>query len=181
MKILIMCEGPNELAVINLLLDHDKLIFKRADLLDLVAFHARQLATSTAVKMALNRYPNNDVKILRIGDAQSESIKITPNYRSKILSVEKYCTKRELEVLLIIAETLWTDYLKVKSKTKPKIFAKQNIKFNKKRYDNSSVFHKEYFECKGITALTDSIKQYNSLAKHNHEKTEFFLSDLLKE
>ena len=31
-KILIMCEGPNELKVVNLLLDHGKLKFSRDDL-----------------------------------------------------------------------------------------------------------------------------------------------------
>lgn len=40
MKILIMCEGPNELAVINLLLDNGKLRFSRDELLDMRPFHA---------------------------------------------------------------------------------------------------------------------------------------------
>ena len=34
MKILIMCEGPNELKIVNLLLDNSKLKFTRDDLLD---------------------------------------------------------------------------------------------------------------------------------------------------
>lgn len=40
-KLLILCEGPNELAIINLLLDNNKLKFTRDDLLDLRPFHAR--------------------------------------------------------------------------------------------------------------------------------------------
>ena len=35
MKYLIMCEGPNELAIIRMLLEHDKLIFTEDDLLNL--------------------------------------------------------------------------------------------------------------------------------------------------
>lgn len=41
MKILIMCEGSNELKIINLLLDNNKLKFTRDDLLDMRPFHAR--------------------------------------------------------------------------------------------------------------------------------------------
>ena len=37
MKYLIMCEGPNELEIIRMLLEHDKLIFTEDDLLNLVA------------------------------------------------------------------------------------------------------------------------------------------------
>ena len=36
MKYLIMCEGPNEIAIIKMLLEHDKLIFTEDDLLNLV-------------------------------------------------------------------------------------------------------------------------------------------------
>ena len=38
MKYLIMCEGPNELEIIRMLLEHDKLIFTEDDLLNLVPF-----------------------------------------------------------------------------------------------------------------------------------------------
>lgn len=53
MKILIMCEGPNELKIVNLLLDNGKLKFTRDDLLDMRPFHARQL-TSPQLKPALD-------------------------------------------------------------------------------------------------------------------------------
>ena len=43
MKLLIMCEGPNELKVINILLENQKLKFSSDDLLGLVPYHARQL------------------------------------------------------------------------------------------------------------------------------------------
>lgn len=38
MKILIMCDGPNELKIVNLLLDNGKLKFTRDDLLDMRPF-----------------------------------------------------------------------------------------------------------------------------------------------
>ena len=43
MKYLILCEGPNELEIIRMLLEHDKLIFTEDDLLNLVPYHARQI------------------------------------------------------------------------------------------------------------------------------------------
>ena len=38
-----MCEGPNELEIIRMLLENDKLIFTEDDLLNLVPYHARQI------------------------------------------------------------------------------------------------------------------------------------------
>lgn len=58
MKLLIMCEGPNELKVINILLENQKLKFSSDDLLGLVPYHARQIKSSAAVKAALNLYPD---------------------------------------------------------------------------------------------------------------------------
>lgn len=49
MKLLIMCEGPNELKVINILLENQKLKFSSDDLLGLVPYHARQIKSSAAV------------------------------------------------------------------------------------------------------------------------------------
>lgn len=131
MKLLIMCEGPNELKIINILLENQKLKFSSDDLLGLVPYHARQIKSSAAVKAALNLYPD-EVHVLRIGDGQNEKLEIPSAYRDKITLVEKYCTKPELEMLLIISENLADEYEKVKSKTKPKTFAKANIRCEKK-------------------------------------------------
>ena len=68
MKRLIMCEGQNELTLINILLESDALIFTEDDLLGLTAYHARQIKTNAQVRLALNMYFGNDVLIMRIGD-----------------------------------------------------------------------------------------------------------------
>ena len=75
-------------------------------------------------------YPD-EVHVLRIGDGQNEKLEIPSAYKDKITLVEKYCTKPELEMLLIISENLADEYEKVKSKTKPKTFAKANIRCGK--------------------------------------------------
>ncbi len=44
MKRLIMCEGPNELVIIRLLLKHDVLSCSEDDLIGLTPYYARQIA-----------------------------------------------------------------------------------------------------------------------------------------
>ena len=92
MKLLIMCEGPNEKEIINILLQNNCLKFTEDDLLGLTPYHARQIHSSAQVRTELNLYPG-EVKIYRIGDKQSDKLKIPAEYKSKIISVEKYCTK----------------------------------------------------------------------------------------
>lgn len=176
MKTLIMCEGSNELTIINMLLENDCLIYSADDLIGLVPYHARQIGKSSAVKLALNMY-TGEVQVLRIGDALNENFSIPSEYKEQILKVEKYCTKPELEMLLVIAEGLDEDFEKVKSNMKPKDYAKRNISIGRKSYDNSSNFYREYFGS-NIELLVDSIKEYKRIKKHR--KDELFLADLLK-
>ena len=49
MKRLIMCEGPNELAIMRILLSNDKLIFGEDDLIGLEPYHARQIVSNGQV------------------------------------------------------------------------------------------------------------------------------------
>ena len=112
MKYLIMCEGPNELEIIRMLLEHDKLIFTEDDLLNLVPYHARQIGNNAAVK------------------------------------------------------------------TSPKAFSKENIVYNRKYYDNSTAFYRDYYG-KQIDLLVDTMKRYKQV-KGKHQKDELYLADLLK-
>ena len=177
MKILIMCEGPNELAIIKMLLEHDKLKFNSDDLVNLVPYHARQLTTSTAVKNALSIYQGT-FKIYRIGDTLTDVLKIPKYYAKRIISVEKYCTKPELEILLIISENLEKEFNKIKSTTSPKDFSKTHIKHNRQKYDNSTAFYEGYYGC-DIEKLVLAIKKYKQ-THSSHKKDELFLADLLK-
>jgi hypothetical protein len=176
MKLLIMCEGPNELAMVKMLLELRCLKFTSDDLLGLVPFHARQIKTSPAVKLALNIY-TGPVKIIRIGDNQTDAIKIPTEYKARIIDIKKYCTKPELEILLIIAENLMAEYEKVKSVTKPKEFAKRYIKNGRTRYNNSTEFYHDYF-ANDFERLINAIIFYRKM-KRAHKKDELYLADLL--
>ena len=177
MKYLIMCEGPNELEVVKLLLENDCFTFTMDDLLGLVPYHARQIKGSGQVQTALNMYPG-EVAILRIGDKLSDKLVIPKEYQEKIIYVEKYCTKPELEMLLIISENMTNEYEKVKSKKRAKIFAKENIKCGRKAYKNDTAFYRDYYG-NNIPLLVNSIRQYR---KHqgSHQKDEHYLAELLK-
>lgn len=177
MKILIMCEGPNELEIVKILLENECFKFTEDDLLNLTPFHARQIKSSAAVKTALNIYPDNDIVVYRIGDTQSDKLTIPKEFSDKIIGVEKYCTKPELEMLLILAEGLNADYEKVKSKVTPKTFAKSKIKYGGKNYNNSTKFYRDYFGCNS-DLLVEAIKEYKRVKLHS--KDELFLADLLE-
>lgn len=174
-----MCEGPNELAVMRILIEHEKLIFGEDDLIGLTPFHARQITGSAQVRTELNIYPGNDVLVMRVGDVQNEKLKIPVDYRKKIYGIEKYCTKPELEMLLIIAEGLVSEFEKVKSTVSPKEFAKKYIRTGRSKYDNSTLFYKDYFGDRP-DLLAETIKEYKRIKK-THRKDELYLADLLKE
>lgn len=178
MKRLIMCEGPNELGIMRILLENDKLIFGEDDLIGLGPYHARQITSNGQVRTQLNMYPGNDVLVMRIGDVQNETLKIPEDYKEKIIKVEKYCTKPELEMLLIISEGLVAEFEKIKSNVTPKEFAKQHIRCGRKKYDNSTQFYNDYY---GLNpdALVEAIKEYKRI-KGAHKKDELYLADLLK-
>lgn len=178
MKRLIMCEGPNELTLINILLENDALVFSEDDLLGLTAYHARQINTNAQVRLALNMYFGNDVMLMRIGDKQTERLIIPPDYREKICEIRKYCTLPELEMLLIISEGMVKDFEKVKSTVRPKVFAKQYIRCNRRRYDNSSQFYRDYYG-RDCDRLINAIREYKRI-RGSHKKDECYLADLLK-
>ena len=177
-KYLIMCEGSNELEIVRILLKNDCLIMDSDDLIGLNPYHARQISSNAQVRTELNVYPNNDVNVIRIGDVQNETLKIPKEYKDKISDVKKYCTKPELEMLLIISEGMIDDFEKMKSKISPKEYAKSHIFFGRKKYNNSTDFYKEYYG-ERPEVLLSAIREYKRIRK-SHKRDELYLADLLK-
>ena len=134
MRYLIMCEGTNEEKLVELLLDNNKLKIKRSELIGLKPYNIRQLNNPTIIN-ELIRYGER-VIVYRIGDTQKDKLKIPIILKNIISSkdIYKYCTKPELEILLIINDELYQDYLK--SKKRPKDYAKEKITYNKKNMTN---------------------------------------------
>lgn len=178
MRYLLLCEGQNEEVLLNLLLNADLLIFTRDNLIGRRPYPIRQLSNST-IKSELKHYGQETI-VYRIGDKQNDVLKIPKDLKNIVFrdKIYKYCTKPELEMLLILNEGLEKQYEKVKSSESPKSFAKKNIKFNGKKYDQSSDFFKEYYGGKNIKNLVDDIKKYKNYKKH--DRGELYLADLLK-
>ena len=177
MKYLIMCEGPNEKKIMELLLEHDQLIFQQEDLVGLSIYHARQIEKSTAVQANLRIY-GGEVAVLRIGDKMSDRLKIPAEFRHQIMDVKKYCTLPELEILLIISENMFKEYDKGKSHKHPKQFAKEHIMFNKMKYNGASEFYEQYYGT-DIPKLIHTIREYKH-RNHSHKEDEHYLFELLK-
>ena len=78
-------------------------------------------------------------------------------------------------MLLNIVENLISEYEKVKSSITPKEFAKANITYRRKKYDNSTQFYKDYFNTHP-DKLVNAIKEYKRIKKH--KKDEYYLADL---
>ncbi len=116
--------------------------------------------------------------MIRIGDKFNDKLRIPPEYRQRIVEVRKYCTKPELEMLLIISEGLEAEYEKVKSSTTPKAFVKQKIMYQRKKYNNSTQFYHDYYGGR-VDLLVESITKYRQL-KGKHQKGELYLAELLK-
>lgn len=175
MKILIMCEGKNEETLVNILLDNNKLKFTRDDLIGLRPYNIRQLK-HPLIKTELKHY-NESILIYRIGDKQNDKL-VIPLELKRIISNEdiyKYCTKPELEILLIIHEKLLKDFNK--SNRSAKSYAKDKIKVNGKKYDQSSIMLERYYS--NCDDLVNDIIEYKRIKK-DHKQDELYLSDLLK-
>ena len=179
-KILVLCEGTNEETILNILLDDNKLVFTRDDMIGRRGYPIRQI-DNPIIKTELKQY-GLPVKIYRIGDKQTDEIKIPRELKNIVNKKEiyKYCTKPELEMLIILNENLESKYEKVKSsKITPKDFVKINVTYNGKKYDQSCDFLRDYFGGKNINNLINSIKKYKTYKK-KHEKDELYLESLLK-
>ncbi len=112
---MILCEGPNEKVIIDILLENNLLIINKDDLIGLQPYHARQIDKAANISVAIKTY-NQPFEILRIGDSLTDKLRIPKNFEQKVMKIEKYCTKPELEFLLIISENLLNDYAKSKLK-----------------------------------------------------------------
>ena len=179
MKLLVMCEGPNEKAVVDMLLDAGFLEFSEDDLVGLTVYHARQL-TAPVIKTALSIY-TGEFAVYRIGDSMTDKLPVPADYQGRIKGVRKFCTKPELEMLLLIAEGKEAEFEKVKAgkrKMKAKDFCKANVVHNRKRYDNSTQFYRDYFGS-DIGTLVEVIEKYKQ-THGAHKKDEEYLADLLK-
>ena len=104
--IICSCEGTAEESIIDLLLDNDKLCFKRSDLVEKKCTRIRP--GKKIAEEFLKREYEKDIVILRILDREEEKFNLPKIYY--YISVFNIVTKPEIEILHIIAEDLLDDF-----------------------------------------------------------------------
>ena len=163
-----ICEGSAEHAIMHLLLESDKLIFAKEQLLNEDVLRCR--SAKNFERLYLRKDFKKKITVLRILDSRNEIFKLSKQYENKI-SVIDIITAPEIEMLIIHSEDKYNNF--IKSKKKPSEFCKTNLGIrNVKNYK----FVMEYFN--DVNKLVDSIRKYRKKANlKNDEKT---LCDLLK-
>ena len=165
-----ICEGGAERIIIDKLLDNDKLIFNRDELLD------NEVLKCRSAKQFENRYLgkkfNSPIIVYRILDSHRENFTLSKMYKDKV-EVINVVTAPEIEMLIIINENKYNEYNKLKSKIKPSEFCKNNLKFHNVK---SRDFVDKYFS--DIDKLVRCINEYKRIS--NIRNNELCLADLLK-
>ena len=138
-------------------------------------YHARQITGELIGYIQL--LPSGDtVSIYRIGDKLSDKLIVPTNIMSEKIK-DKYdiSTTPEFEVLFLLNENLYDDYLKVKSIKKPSEFYKEH----NKNYKKQSSFVKKYFESMTNDEIIKLIELY--VMKHGkaHKPNQLTLKEII--
>lgn len=164
-----ICEGAAEIAIMDILLDNDFLIFNREQLID------ESVLPRTSVKDFERRYLRlayeQKIIILRVIDSRGEEFNLSKAYRCQV-DVINVITAPEIEMLIIASKKKYDAYCKSGVK-KPSDYCKNVLGIKNVK---SADYIKEYFANPGF--LVESIKEYHRV--HRQKKNEASLYDLIK-
>lgn len=165
-----ICEGTAERVIINKLLEEQRLVFMKEDLLEEEVLKCRNARVFQ--DRYLGKRFNDKITVYRILDSRSENFKLSRAYEEKV-DVINVITAPEIEMLVIINEGKYAEYQKYKSTTKPSEYCINHLKM-------SSVKSKEFFlnYFADTNQLIHAIKEYKRLNKI--PKNEMCLADILK-
>lgn len=163
-----ICEGAAEQAIMELLLDADKLVFTYDDLLDGEVLRCR--SAKNFEERHLRKGFTDKITVLRILDSRRENFTLSKAYVSKI-EVVNIITAPEIEMLVIINDGKYDMYKR--SRKKPSDFCKTDLKYGDVK---SADFLKKHFS--NIDDLIFAIKEYKRISKNLNG--EYALADLLK-
>lgn len=166
-----ICEGGAETAIIDMLAENDKLIFAKEQMLNEDVIRSR--SGKEFEQRYLRKGFESKITILRILDSHSEGFRLSPAYRDKV-DVIKVVTAPEIEMLLILAEGKYKEYMKKSSTMSPSDYCKQVLKM--KGNIKSQKFIRDYFS--DIDKLIETIREYKRLRAL--KRGEVYLADLLK-
>jgi len=163
-----ICEGSAENAIIDILLDHELLIFSREEMLEEEVIRCRE--GKKFEEKYLRKGFKGKISVIRILDSRRENFKLSKAYADKV-DIINIVTAPEIEMLIIFNEGKYKDFKK--SGEKPSVFCKKDLKMSEvKSYD----FAKNYFSDPMV--LVSAIKKYHEMSKV--PKGEYTLLDLLR-
>jgi len=163
-----ICEGAAENAIMDILLNHDLMIFNREELIEEEVIRCRE--GKKFEEKYLRKGFKDKISVIRILDSRRENFKLSKAYTNKV-DVINVITAPEIEMLIIFNEDKYKEFKK--SGKKPSVFCKEDLKMAEvKSYD----FVKNYFNDPMV--LVHAIKKYHEMSKV--PKGEYTLLDLLR-
>lgn len=169
---LIACivEGTAERVIIEKLLNANRLVFTRKNLLDEELLRVRN--AKRFEEMYLGKSFATKISVYRILDSKTEEFRLRKIYKDKV-DVINVITAPEIEILVILNENKYDDYLKYKSRLKPSEYCSQILGMKNVK---SKDFVQKYFD--DVNALEAVIRDYKR--KHKFSKGEYCLADILR-
>ena len=164
-----ICEGGAETAIMDLLLDQNKLIFSRDELLEGEILRTRK--GKEFETRYLKKNFSGKITVYRILDSRRENFKISKAYQQKV-EVVNVITAPEIEMLIICNEGKYHDFEKKKNMS-PSEYCKSILKMKNVK---SVSFVKEYFA--DVSILEESLHEYKRISKVR--KSEKTIYDLLR-
>ena len=162
-----ICEGTAEQVIMDLLLDNNKLIFSRQELLEHEVLRCR--TGKNFEEQYLRKGFTEQITVFRILDSRRENFKLSKAYQSKV-KIINVITAPEIEMLVILNEGKYADYKK--SGMKPSIYCKSILKLHDVK---SATFVKSYFN--DIDILIRAIIEYKRVS--DVKRNEITLADIL--
>ena len=179
---LLLCEGSSELYVVAVLLGRGLLRWKRQDLLFGAPVAYRQF--NPVIEGALKAVGGGEkVSVFRIGDKLGDELKKTSDREAAeklAWPPIKVLTKPELEVLFLIFEDRYSDYLKWKKGRHPD-GPSDYYKTLHNEYHKDRKYILSFFQSLSDVEIIRMLKAYKERRFGAHEKDELCLYDLLRE
>lgn len=163
-----ICEGSAENAIMDILLDHDLLIFTREEMLEEEVIRCRE--GKRFEEKYLRKGFLGKISVIRILDSRRENFKLSKAYEHKV-DVINVITAPEIEMLIILNEDKYKEFKR--SGKKPSDFCKEDLNMTSVK---SYHFVKDYFSDPDI--LLAAIRKYHEISKIR--KGEYTLLNLLK-
>ncbi|CUW06581.1 hypothetical protein PL111_1919 [Leuconostoc inhae] len=165
--IALLAEGAAEQAILDVLLDNDKLIYNREELLNEEILRERSATRFQRRYLGLSF--SKKIKIYRILDSKGEQFKLGKAYQQNISNIINLYTTPEIEILFVILHHDYNNYTKKqKTKLKPSIYVKQ--KYSDLQHVKN--YHDVYrFWNSQPDQLVIVLKEYACLSVHDVEQT----------